>query len=87
MLIYCAFNKIEYKFLNATKTLKEINNLTVKSFCDKISHKIKFTNDKYGEILMDWINYNHAMIPSTPPNLTPDLKPLNDGSIWHLGGG
>lgn len=36
---------------------------------------------------MDWTYYNHAMIPSTPPNITPDLTPLKDGSIWHLGGG
>lgn len=36
---------------------------------------------------MDWIYYNHAMIPSTPPNIMPNLKPLNDGSIWRLSGG
>lgn len=33
---------------------------------------------------MDWTYYNHAMIPSTPPNITPDLTPLKDGTIWRL---
>lgn len=33
---------------------------------------------------MEWTYYNHAMIPSTPPNITPDLTPLKDGTIWRL---
>lgn len=35
---------------------------------------------------MDWTYYNHAMIPSTPPNIVPDLSPLKDGTIWKLEG-
>ena len=29
-----------------------------------------------------WIYYNHAMIPTTAPHEEPDLRIINDGSIW-----
>lgn len=33
-----------------------------------------------------WRYYNHAVIPTTPPHENPDVSPLADGSIWHVGG-
>lgn len=33
-----------------------------------------------------WVYYNHAAIPSCAPHETPPLAPLEDGSIWRLGG-
>lgn len=34
-----------------------------------------------------WKYYNHAMIPTTAPHEMPDLKPVDDGSIWKIGCG
>ncbi len=34
-----------------------------------------------------WTYYNHAAIPSCAPHETPPLAPLEDGSIWRVGGG
>ena len=31
-----------------------------------------------------WKYYNHAVIPDTPPHITPDTKPIEDGSIWKM---
>lgn len=33
-----------------------------------------------------WKYYNHAAIPTTPPNVVPDLQPLEDGTIWRIDG-
>ena len=33
-----------------------------------------------------WKFYNHAAIPTTAPHEEPDLSPIKDGSIWHIGG-
>lgn len=33
-----------------------------------------------------WKYYNHAAIPTTPPHVEPDLKPVQDGTIWRLDG-
>ena len=33
-----------------------------------------------------WSYYNHAAIPSTAPHEKPNLKPLQDGSIWKMEG-
>lgn len=33
-----------------------------------------------------WKYYNHATIPSCPPHEMPDLRPIQDGSIWKLDG-
>ena len=33
-----------------------------------------------------WKYYNHAAIPTTAPHETPDLTPLEDGSIWRIEG-
>lgn len=34
-----------------------------------------------------WIYYNHAAVPTTAPNETPDISPITDGSIWKIRGG
>ncbi len=34
-----------------------------------------------------WKYYNHAAIPTTAPHEEPDMIPINDGSIWKIGGG
>lgn len=34
-----------------------------------------------------WRYYNHAVIPTTAPNEKVNMEPLNDGSIWKIGGG
>lgn len=34
-----------------------------------------------------WKYYNHAAIPTTAPHEAANLDPINDGSIWNLGGG
>ena len=34
-----------------------------------------------------WTYYNHAAIPTTPPDKEANLAPLNDNSIWKIGGG
>lgn len=34
-----------------------------------------------------WKYYNHAAIPTCAPHEKPDLAPVKDGRIWHLGGG
>ena len=31
---------------------------------------------------MKWRYYNHAMLPIAAPHETPDLTPINDGSVW-----
>ena len=33
-----------------------------------------------------WNYYVHAAIPSTPPHVEVDVKPVNDGRIWNLDG-
>ena len=33
-----------------------------------------------------WNYYNHAAIPTTDPREVPDITPINDGSIWKIGG-
>ena len=33
-----------------------------------------------------WKYYNHAAIPTTAPHEMPDLVPVQDGSIWSIGG-
>lgn len=34
-----------------------------------------------------WKYYNHAAIPTCAPHEAPNLSVINDGSIWHVGGG
>ena len=34
-----------------------------------------------------WKYYNHAMVPTTAPNETPDTHPIESGAIWKAGGG
>lgn len=34
-----------------------------------------------------WKYYNHAAIPTTAPHEEPNMIPINDGSIWKIGGG
>lgn len=34
-----------------------------------------------------WKYYNHAAIPTTAPHEKPNMKPLEDGSIWKMAGG
>lgn len=33
-----------------------------------------------------WRLYNHAAIPSTPPNEEINTLPIDDGSVWKAGG-
>ncbi len=33
-----------------------------------------------------WKYYNHAIIPTTAPHEEPNMIPINDGSIWRIGG-
>ncbi|MDD4376713.1 MAG: hypothetical protein PHH48_00975 [Eubacteriales bacterium] len=33
-----------------------------------------------------WRYYNHAMLPSTPPHESVNMKPIEDGSIWNIEG-
>lgn len=33
-----------------------------------------------------WKYYNHAAIPTCAPHEMPDLTPVKDGRIWHIGG-
>ena len=34
-----------------------------------------------------WKYYNHAAIPTTAPHEPVNIKPINNGSIWQMGGG
>ena len=34
-----------------------------------------------------WRYYNHAAIPTTEPHERVNLRPINDMSIWKIGGG
>lgn len=34
-----------------------------------------------------WKYYNHAAIPTCAPHETPNINPIEDGSIWRIGGG
>ncbi|MED4600755.1 hypothetical protein P9314_08560 [Paenibacillus validus] len=34
-----------------------------------------------------WKYYNHAIIASTPPHVNPDIKCVNDGSVWGFSKG
>lgn len=34
-----------------------------------------------------WKYYNHAAVPITAPHETPNIAPIEDGSIWKSGGG
>lgn len=34
----------------------------------------------------DWKYYNHAAVPTTPPHISPNLKPIESGEIWSLDG-
>ena len=36
--------------------------------------------------ISDWLYYNHAVIPATPPHETPNLLPIKNGSIWKING-
>ena len=36
--------------------------------------------------VLGWKYYNHAAIPAVPPHVEPDLTPIKNGSIWHIGG-
>ena len=38
-------------------------------------------------MIEEWKYYNHAAIPTTAPHEAANLDPINDGSIWNLGGG
>lgn len=33
-----------------------------------------------------WEYYNHAAIPTTAPHISPDTKPIADGTIWKMEG-
>lgn len=35
---------------------------------------------------VSWKYYNHAMIPNCAPHEVPDMKPVEDGSVWRGGG-
>lgn len=32
-----------------------------------------------------WRYYNHAMVPTTAPHETPDMRPIESGAIWKGG--
>ena len=34
-----------------------------------------------------WTYYNHAVIPKTAPHEKPDMRPIENGDIWKIGGG
>ena len=34
-----------------------------------------------------WHYYNHAIIPTSAPHITPELEPLKSGGIWKFSGG
>jgi len=34
-----------------------------------------------------WKYYNHAVIPTTAPHVNPNMAPIEDRSIWKIGGG
>ena len=36
---------------------------------------------------VSWKYYNHAMIPNCAPHEVPDMKSVEDGSVWRGGGG
>ena len=36
------------------------------------------------ETSMEWMYYNHAMIPATPPHIDVDISPIQDNSIWKM---
>lgn len=33
-----------------------------------------------------WKYYNHAAIPTIAPNEKINIAPINDGSVWKMGG-
>jgi hypothetical protein len=37
-------------------------------------------------IIEGWQYYNHAAIPTTPPHISPNLEPVENGEIWKLDG-
>ena len=34
-----------------------------------------------------WKYYNHAAIPTTAPHEMPDLRAVEKGDVWKIGGG
>lgn len=36
--------------------------------------------------IQGWQYYNYAAIPTTPPHISPNLKPIESGEIWSLDG-
>ena len=34
-----------------------------------------------------WKYYNHATIPTTAPHEMPDLRAVEKGDVWKIGGG
>ena len=34
----------------------------------------------------EWRYYHRAVIPRTPPHVVPDLRPIEEGSIWKIWG-
>lgn len=34
-----------------------------------------------------WKYYNHAMLPTSEPHETPDMRPIESGAVWKAGGG
>lgn len=33
-----------------------------------------------------WKYYNHAMLPTSEPHETPDMRPIESGAVWKAGG-
>lgn len=33
-----------------------------------------------------WQYYNHAAMPTTIPCENPDIKPVENGNVWQIGG-
>ncbi len=33
-----------------------------------------------------WTYYNHAAIPTTPPHIDPDIRPIENGDVWRMEG-
>ncbi|WP_287725648.1 hypothetical protein [Anaerostipes sp.] len=34
----------------------------------------------------EWKYYNHAAIPTTAPHEMPDLRAIENGDVWKIGG-
>ena len=56
-------------------------------FISRLKQKIKsFIFNENGIEVEGWKYYNHAAIPTCAPHEMPNLKPLQDGSIWKMKG-